>query len=129
MYTMKQACEATGLSYETLKFYCNEGLVPNVERDAMNRRVFNDGNIFWIKSVVCMKNCGMGIEAMRRYISLGMDEAGIHERKAMLEVQRRELEEKMAAIQESLDYIAHKNQLYDDILAGREPDFSYFAAK
>lgn len=30
MYTMKQACELTKLSYETLKFYCNEGLVPNV---------------------------------------------------------------------------------------------------
>ena len=33
MYTMKQACEKTGLSYETLKFYCNQGLVPNVKRD------------------------------------------------------------------------------------------------
>ena len=29
MYTMKQACEKTGLSYETLKFYCNQGLVRN----------------------------------------------------------------------------------------------------
>ena len=25
---MKQACEKTGLTYDTLKFYCNEGLVP-----------------------------------------------------------------------------------------------------
>ena len=33
MYTMKQACEKTGLSYEILKFYCNQGLVPNVKRD------------------------------------------------------------------------------------------------
>lgn len=36
MYTMKQACELTKLSYETLKFYCNEGLVPNVKRDKNN---------------------------------------------------------------------------------------------
>ena len=42
MYTMKQACEKTGLSYETLKFYCNQGLVPNVKRDGNNRRVFAD---------------------------------------------------------------------------------------
>ena len=30
MYTMKETCEATGLSYETLKFYCREGLIPRV---------------------------------------------------------------------------------------------------
>ena len=35
MYTMKQACQAAGMSYETLKFYCNEGLVPNVKRSAL----------------------------------------------------------------------------------------------
>lgn len=33
MFTMKQTCEQTQLSYETLKFYCNQGLVPNVKRD------------------------------------------------------------------------------------------------
>ena len=41
MYTMKDACDKTGLSYETLKFYCNQGLVPNVKRDKNNRRIFN----------------------------------------------------------------------------------------
>ena len=32
MYSMKEACIQTGMSYETLKFYCKEGLVPNVKR-------------------------------------------------------------------------------------------------
>jgi len=32
-YTMKQACELTGMNYETLKFYCNSGLVPGLKRD------------------------------------------------------------------------------------------------
>ena len=31
MYTMKEACRETGMTYEALKFYCNEGLVPNVK--------------------------------------------------------------------------------------------------
>ena len=33
MYTMKEVSDRTGLSYETLKFYCNQALVPNVRRD------------------------------------------------------------------------------------------------
>ena len=32
LYPMKEACEQTGLAYETLKFYCNIGLVPGVKR-------------------------------------------------------------------------------------------------
>ena len=50
MYTMKQACELTKLSYETLKFYCNEGLVPIVKRDKKNHvkhsfSVYNKSNL------------------------------------------------------------------------------------
>ena len=58
MYTMKQTCEKTNLSYETLKFYCNQGLVPNVKRDSNNRRIFDDRDIAWIQSLNCLKNCG-----------------------------------------------------------------------
>ena len=39
MYTMMQVCKETGLTYQTLKYYCNEGLVPNVKRDKNNRRI------------------------------------------------------------------------------------------
>ena len=57
MYTMKAACKKTGLSYETLKFYCNQGLVPNVKRDDHNRRIFDERDIDWIKSLNCLKKC------------------------------------------------------------------------
>lgn len=30
MYSMKETCEKTNLTYQTLKYYCNEGLIPNV---------------------------------------------------------------------------------------------------
>ena len=33
MYTMMQVCRELDMTYQTLKFYCNEGLVPNVKRD------------------------------------------------------------------------------------------------
>ena len=86
MYTMKQACQQTGLSYETLKFYCNQGLVPNVKRDGGNRRVFDDRDIAWINSLNCLKNCSMGIAEMQEYIALCLQgEASIPERKVILQ--------------------------------------------
>lgn len=40
-----QLCREVGTTYQTLKFYCNEGLVPNVKRDKNNRRIFDDHNV------------------------------------------------------------------------------------
>ena len=51
MYSMKEACALTGMTYENLKFYCKEGLVPNVKRDSRNYRVFDDHDIKWIQSM------------------------------------------------------------------------------
>lgn len=69
LYAMKEACEQTGLPYETLKYYCNTGLVPNVKRLDNNRRVFDDHDIAWIKSLTCLKKCGMTIEEMKQYLA------------------------------------------------------------
>ena len=87
---MKQACHKTELSYETLKFYCNQGLVPNVKRVHNNRRVFDDRDIAWIQSLNCLKNCGKGITEMKEYIDLSMKgEASIPERKRILSVKKK----------------------------------------
>ena len=67
---MKQCCEATGMSYEALKFYCNEGLVPNVKRAGNNYRVFDEHDVNWIRSLACLKRCGMSIQEMKEYLAL-----------------------------------------------------------
>ena len=120
MYTMKQACEQTGLSYETLKFYCNQGLVPNVKRDSGNRRVFSDRDIAWINSLSCLKNCGMGIQEMKEYLQLCLEgPSSIPKRKVILEAKRQQLMDEQKRIVESIEYIDWKQSFYDDCLAGR----------
>lgn len=117
MYTMKQACAEVGMNYEALKFYCNEGLVPNVKRDTANRRVFDERDIAWIKSLGCLKNCGMGIAEMKEYVALCLQgEASIPQRKEILSAKREELTRRMAELQQSIDYIDKKQQFYDNVL-------------
>ena len=70
MYTMKDACEATSMNYETLKFYCNQGLLPNVKRDRNNHRIFDDHDVAWLKSLTCLKNCGMSLAEMKAYLAV-----------------------------------------------------------
>lgn len=127
IYTMKEACEQTGLPYETLKFYCKVGLIPNVRRDSRNRRVFNDKNISWIKSLTCLKNCDMTIAEMKEYLDLCLQgQSTIPKRKVMLTAKRTDLVKKLAEVQAAIEYIDLKQEFYDEVLSGRIEYFSSF---
>ena len=76
MYSMKEVCALTNMTYENLKFYCNEGLVPNVKRDRRNYRLFDEHDIKWIQSLGCLKNCGMSIAEMKEYLALCLKGGG-----------------------------------------------------
>ena len=125
LYTMKQTCEKTGLTYDTLKFYCNEGLIPNVKRDKNNYRVFNDKDIAWIKSLSCLKSCGMSIVEMKEYLALCLKgESTIPERQEILNNKLKELEYKINKIQDSINYIHWKQNFYNDVLNGKTQYYS-----
>ena len=122
MYTMKEACQQTGMTYEALKFYCNEGLVPNVKRDANNHRVFEERDIRWIQSLTCLKNCGMSIQEMKNYVELcKQGEASIPERKRILAQKGCDLLDEISQLEKSIRYIDWKQHFYDEVLSGAIP--------
>ena len=125
MYSMKEACRLTNMTYENLKFYCNEGLVPNVKRDSHNYRVFDEHDINWIKSLNCLKNCGMGISEMKEYLRLCMEGPDtIPERKEILDEKRKALLQSIAELQKAVAYIDWKQGFYDDVLSGKTAYYS-----
>lgn len=126
MYTMKEACAMTGLSYETLKFYCNEGLVPDLKRDKNNRRVFAEQQIHWIKGLLCLRDCGMGVQEMKEYMGVLLArDPDIPALKDMLARKQQELEQTIARAQESLKFIGWKQAHYDAVLAGERHLFEF----
>ena len=121
MYSMKQTCQMVGMPYETLKFYCNKGLIPNVQRDKNNYRIFTDKNVAWIKSLACLKGCDMSIKEMKEYLDLCLEgQSTIPKRKEILATKKQQLLEKMQKLQESIDYIDWKQNFYDDVLSGKK---------
>lgn len=125
MYSMKEACQLTDMSYENLKFYCNEGLVPNVKRDNRNYRVFDEHDIKWIQSLNCLKNCGMSIAEMKEYLALCLEgERSIPERKVILADKKKALIQSIAKLQEAIAYIDWKQSFYDDVLSGKTEYYS-----
>lgn len=130
IYTMMQACKEADMTYQALKYYCNEGLVPNVKRDKNNRRIFFDEkDIKWIKDLVCLKKCGMSIQEMKDYLALCLEgPSTITRRKEMLSVKREELLSSIQELESCVDYIDWKQQFYDDVLSGKRPYVSNLIA-
>ncbi|WP_417109079.1 MerR family transcriptional regulator [Hominenteromicrobium sp.] len=122
---MKEACTLTNMTYENLKFYCNEGLVPNVKRDRRNYRVFDEHDIKWIQSLNCLKSCGMSIAEMKQYLALCMEGEGtIPERKVILAEKKETLLQSITKLQKAVAYIDWKQRFYDDVLSGKTAYYS-----
>lgn len=125
IYSMKETCKLTELTYDTLKFYCNKGLIPYVKRDKNNYRIFDDNDIAWINSLSCLKNCGMTIKEMQEYLDLCLKgEQTIPKRQEILELKLEQLENKKKEIQESINYIHWKQGFYKDVLSGKTKYYS-----
>lgn len=122
IYTMMNVCRELDMPYQTLKFYCNQGLVPNVKRDKNNRRIFDEKDVKWIKDLTCLKKCGMSIQEMKEYLDLCLQgESTIPERKEMLARKQDELRASVKELENSIDYIDWKQNFYDEILSGKKP--------
>lgn len=122
MYTMMQVCRELDMTYQTLKFYCNEGLVPNVKRDPNNRRIFDEQDVKWIRDLTCLKRCGMSIQEMKKYLALCLEgQSTILLRKEMLAQKRAALLSEIEKLKASVAYIDWKQNFYDDVLSGKQP--------
>ena len=122
LYTMMQVCKETDMTYQTLKFYCNEGLIPHVKRDKNNRRIFDERDVAWIKSLTCLKKCGMSIQEMKEYLELCLlGESTIPQRKEQLARKQEALRETVRELQDSIAFIDWKQNYYDEVLSGKRP--------
>lgn len=69
-YGIKTMAQKAGLTEYTLRYYEREGLLPPVERDGNGRRRFSDRDLDWISLIRCLRDTGMPISGIRRYVAL-----------------------------------------------------------
>jgi len=68
MYTVKDAARITGLTEHAVRFYTDKGLVPSVQRNENNIRLFDEQSINWLYGIKCLKQSGMPIEDIKMYV-------------------------------------------------------------
>jgi MerR family transcriptional regulator, aldehyde-responsive regulator len=103
------------LSEDTLRYYEKVGLAKSHRKES-GIRYYDEDDQARLEFIKCMRNAGVSVEALIRYMKLiEQGDSTIPERKALLAEQREELIKKRAAIETSIERLNYKIANYDQI--------------
>ena len=102
------------LTADTLRYYEKEGLIGPIAKEKSGIRNYTEEDLQRIKFVKCMREAGMEVKYLKRYIQLlDKGDETIQERRNILLEQRKIIERKLNATKEAYDRINYKIELYD----------------
>jgi DNA-binding transcriptional MerR regulator len=108
-----EASERTGLSLDTLRYYERLGLFGPVERTTSGRRIYTEGDIAWVQLLVCLRQAGLGITDLQRFMGRLRDRSsGNAEVVELLECNRDKLRDEIAKMTVALDVLNDKISHY-----------------
>lgn len=114
VYSMNYVIENVNISAKTLRFYEEQGILPNISRDEKGRRVYTEQNIDWLAFIRCLRETGMSIAKIKEYKELV--EAGnstFLEREEMLKIHKLEIQKHIEEELKHLEEINYKLAMYD----------------
>lgn len=123
--TIAEVSKKYNLTQDTIRYYEKEGLIPTIPRTESGIRNFDEESCNWIEFIKCMRNAGLEIEVLKEYVKLFREgKSTVAKRKELLEKQREKLLQKQRSINETLERLNYKINLYDEIENGIRKDFT-----
>jgi DNA-binding transcriptional MerR regulator len=121
--TIQQVAQATGLSEHTLRYYERIGLIHPIERAGNGHRRYSSNDIGWIDFLTKLRATGMSIQQMQQYAELQRQgDDTLPDRLRMLQAHRRKVEVHMAELNEYMELICYKIDIYSAIMAEKMPE-------
>jgi DNA-binding transcriptional MerR regulator len=103
-----------GLTADTLRYYERIGLLPAVARNKSGNRDYSSIDCERIEFIKCMREAGLSIEVLTRYMHLFLEgDSTLKEREELLIAERDRLENRLEHMQETLSRLNHKIELYE----------------
>jgi MerR family transcriptional regulator, aldehyde-responsive regulator len=121
MMKIAEVSERYGLSSDTLRYYERIGLIPPVNRNGSGMRDYSELDIRRVEFIKCMRGAGLPIEVLIDYMELVQrGDRTIEARKEILKEQRDLLAERIQEMQQTLDLLNHKIQVYENAILTKE---------
>ncbi|WP_410769620.1 MerR family transcriptional regulator [Fontibacillus sp. BL9] len=110
--TIQQVADLTGLTAHTLRYYEKIGMMEPIRRAKNGHRSYHLDDMEWIRLIVRLRSTGMPIAKMQRFADMmRMGDAGISQRRALLEeheqkliLQAKELEDTLEVLRDKIAY-------------------------
>ena len=138
MYTIQDVSKKTGLTAHTLRYYEKEGLITGVERSQGGIRQYTDEDLERLGLIRCLKNTGMSIQEIARFVQLTHEGDHTLEEKSEIKyrppgITGRPVLCYFAVLPDSVDHLLYaglrlfvlikeQGMLLDDGTAGLEPE-------
>jgi len=122
--SIAEAARRTRVSVHTLRYYERAGLVvTTVDRTSSGRRRYHQLDLDWIKICTRLRATGMPIRSIRQYAELVTAGRGNEkDRLDLLEAHRVDVLAKLAELQDNLELIDHKIDVYRSRLEAGDAD-------
>ena len=116
-YTIGEVAEKMGVTPSTLRYYDQEGLLPEVNR-VNGIRVFEDKDFAWLRVLNCLKNTNMPIKKIKEYVELvKQGDSSLEERYNIIKEQKENILEQIDQFNYYLKEIEFKEWYYETAIA------------
>ena len=121
MYSIQDVSKKTGLSAHTLRYYEKEGLLSHVERTPGGFRQYTDEDMEALGLICCLKNTGMSLQEITRFVSLTHEgDQTLRERVELLRGHRENVISRIQEMQKYLDKVTWKLNFFSEKLRAYE---------
>ncbi|MBG9472187.1 MerR family transcriptional regulator [Priestia megaterium] len=123
MYTVKEVAKLLDLTEHTVRYYTDKELVPSLQRDKNNNRLFDNESINWLIGIKYLKQCGMSVEDIKTYVHLCLEgDSTIEERYEIILKQKVNALAQLEEAKLRAQYMEDKANHYLDIINHVIPD-------
>lgn len=122
--TIKEVSDKYSITKDTLRYYEKIGLLKNVPRLKNGIRDYDDDSCKKIEFIKCMRNAGVEIDILIEYMNLLEEgKSTVFSRLDLLKRQREKLLEKRDNIDQTINRLDYKIDIYNEIISGNRKDF------
>lgn len=115
-YKVTEVAKMMGVAPSTLRYYDQEGLLPNVKR-VNGIRMFEDEDFKWLRVLNCLKNTNMPIKKIKEYVDLAQEgDTTLKERQKLILEQKQNILDQIQQFQYYLQEIEYKEWYYQEAI-------------
>lgn len=112
---IKEASERLNIPKETLRYWENSGLIPEVPRNSSGYRDYTENEIKWALFIKAMRNAGMSVESLIEFVNLYNEHKGSRDaQKSLVKEQYEILLAKRNELDKTLNYLSYKLDHFED---------------